>query len=498
VYYRLSWWQNNDSLDVGLVANRLLARRIEVHWIEGAAHGLEAGDYLVECDSNTAASLCAAGITLHPWPDALPEQSRELAYPRIALLAGEVSAYPYFGFYALALLRLGYSYLPVDGAAIAEGALGACDLLILPGGFATWGLDAGERAPGADAAVRAFINAGGACLGSCGGAFYLSSGRPGWTGTAPIKPHYTHEYLQTGAAILNIDLNQQHPLATGLPASVEIPYYHGPIYDPAAVEQLHEGTSNAQQVEVTGTFGSLTSPSRLMIDNPVDAEKFSNEIKDRAAILVANGPRGRAILFSPHPEMGDLVRKYVTLDGYVRRYLPIRGHGVMQATITHYRPVDAPAFRMILNAVHVLAERQQPTREPMLLPVSHDAPVCSATLGTVLDETLGLVTIDDDEPHAAILFAERDDLWARIAPAMGALTRALAIMSTRGDDESRSVIHAWNHAAAAVCEHLGATVSSELPVAQRLMEVELAVGLAETCTALCGIEQILDENTPAR
>ena len=121
-------------------------------------------------------------------------------------------------FYALALLRLGYAYLPVDGAAIAAGALASCDLLVLPGGFSTWGLDAGEGAPGADAAVRAFIDAGGACLGSCGGAFYLSSGRPGWTGTAPIKPYYTHEYLQTGAAVLNIDLHQ-HPLRTGLPRS---------------------------------------------------------------------------------------------------------------------------------------------------------------------------------------------------------------------------------------------------------------------------------------
>ena len=90
MYYRLSWWQNNDSLDVGLIANRLLARRIRVYWIERPADPLEAGDYLIECDSDFAASLSAAGVTLHPWSDDLPEQSRELTYPRIALLAGRL------------------------------------------------------------------------------------------------------------------------------------------------------------------------------------------------------------------------------------------------------------------------------------------------------------------------------------------------------------------------------------------------------------------------
>ncbi len=73
MYYRLSWWQNNDSFDVGLIANRLLARRIRVYWIERPAEPLEAGDYLVECDGDIATSLNAAGVALHQWPNALPE-----------------------------------------------------------------------------------------------------------------------------------------------------------------------------------------------------------------------------------------------------------------------------------------------------------------------------------------------------------------------------------------------------------------------------------------
>ena len=82
-------------------------------------------------------------------------------------------------------------------------------------------------------------------------------------------------------------------------------------------------------------------------------------------------------------------------------------------------------------------------------------------------------------------------------PAVDLLFTALAAMEERGGDEARALIHAWNHAAAAVCAHLSATALSEHSVAQRLMDVELAVGLAETCTALCRMDRILDQNARA-
>src|SRR5438477_16644 len=71
---------------------------------------------------------------------------------------------------------------------------------------------------------------GGTAIGSCGGAFYLSSGRPGWTGTAAAKPLYTHEYLQSGVGIVTLTM-RPGPIAFGCPPTVEVPYYHGPIYD---------------------------------------------------------------------------------------------------------------------------------------------------------------------------------------------------------------------------------------------------------------------------
>src|SRR5262249_33675670 len=180
--------------------------------------------------------------------------------------------------------------------------------------------------------LREFLASGGSAIGSCGGAFYLSAGRPGWTGTASAKPLYTHEYLQSGVGVVSIAM-RPGPLSFGCPPTIEVPYYHGPIYD-----LLGDG------IDVAATFHAFALPGRLAIDNPLDRDAFDRDMAGRPAVLAVSGERGRAVLFSPHPEMGDLIRKYIALDGYVRRYLPIRGYGTMRDTLRHYRVADAPSF----------------------------------------------------------------------------------------------------------------------------------------------------------
>ena len=258
------------------------------------------------------------------------------------LFAGTASRFPYFAYYSLCLLRLGVAYMPCDGASLRGGALDDANLLILPGGFSTWGIDNAEDVLGADARVRAFLAEGGAAIGSCGGAYYLSAGRPGWTGTARAKPLYTHEYLQSGVGVTTLEM-RDGPLALGCPPTMEVPYYHGPIYD-----LLGPG------IEVAATFRELALSGRLAIDNPLDRDRFQRDMAGKPAILLATGDRGRAVLFSPHPEMGDLVRKYMALDGYVRHYLPIRGFGTMRDTLRHYRISDSPSFRLVQNAIDAL------------------------------------------------------------------------------------------------------------------------------------------------
>jgi hypothetical protein len=211
----------------------------------------------------------------------------------VRLFAGTASQFPYFAYYALCLLRLGIDYVPCDGAALARGALDDANLLILPGGFATWGIDAAEDAPGADARVRAFLARGGAAIGSCGGAFYLSAGRPGWTGTAQAKPLYTHEYLQSGVGIVAIAL-RPGPLAFGCAPTMEMPYYHGPLYD-----VLGSG------IDVAATFHALALPGRLAIDNPLDRERFERDVAGKPASC---SPRATAAM----PCCSRRIRKWAT------------------------------------------------------------------------------------------------------------------------------------------------------------------------------------------
>src|SRR5262249_51251708 len=150
----------------------------------------------------------------------------------------------------------------------------------------------------------------------CGGAFYLSAGRPHWTGSAAAKPRWTHEYLSTGVGLVSVAL-RDGPLALGCAPTLEIPYYHGPVWDAVGAG-----------ITVAGTFSDLLFTGGLFSAHPLAPALFERSMRGQAATLSCAGERGRAVLFSPHPEMGDLVRKYLVLDAYARRYLPIRGEAV--------------------------------------------------------------------------------------------------------------------------------------------------------------------------
>lgn len=471
VRLHLSWRRNGDGLDVAFAVNRLLAHGRPVWWCLKPSGTAEPGDYLVEGPPSLAEHLTALGLSTDRWASRVPRGACPLETPRVSLLAGHASAYPYFAYYALCLTRLGLTYDPVGGGEIAGGALTGANLFILPGGFAIWGLDKSEAAPGADAALRAFLERGGACIGSCGGAYYLSAGRPAWTGTAWARPRYTHEYLQSGTGIVSLRL-ADHLLALGCPATVEMPYYHGPIYDDVGPE-----------LEVAAVFHSLCLPGRLAIDNPLEARRFRREMAGRPAILRAQGPRGRAILFSPHPEMGDLVRKYMALDGYVRRYLPIRGRRTIEETLLAYRPLDSPAFRLVLNATHALMMTTPGRRQPGLAEALRVPTHLGRSLSSLrsFQEGAGRLLASLMRPrsagHGAVVRTVAEDLAERLIPAADKLGMALRLLSRRPSTEGWRILNAWNHLARQAIDTLAHGLSSRRSVAERLMHVDLAICL---------------------
>ncbi|WP_080459076.1 hypothetical protein [Roseovarius sp. A-2] len=261
--------------------------------------------------------------------------------PRVLLYAGPSVGYPYWGYYAHALLSIGVPFRCVGPDDILANALDTADLLIMPGGFATWGLDRAERQSGIDARVRRFLAGGGGYLGSCGGAFYTADGRPGWLGAFATTPRFTQEYLLAGAGMISIAM-EDTPLAAGLPCALEMPYYHGPVYD-----DPHGGET------IAARFRSLIAPSKLFIDNPLDPQRFETLNKRPAVLARARFEgKGRLVVFSPHPEMGEHFRRGVLMEDYVRRYLPIRGAGVIENTLDFLCADDAAGFRLIHNAIH--------------------------------------------------------------------------------------------------------------------------------------------------
>lgn len=148
---RIGWRANGDSFDVALAVNRLLVAGARAWSLARNGEDADAGDYLVEASPAQFDALAHLGVNLESLHAGVPDEAVPIARPVVRLFAGTASKYPYFGYYALCLLRLGIDYVGCDGASLAHGTLDDANLLILPGGFATWGIDAAEDAPGADA-----------------------------------------------------------------------------------------------------------------------------------------------------------------------------------------------------------------------------------------------------------------------------------------------------------------------------------------------------------
>lgn len=329
---RLSWSPRGEELGIAVLAHRAALRGHKVLLTPGGYAGPAALARAAQRFGLRGASGDASG----------DETQGAIAPPRIVLYCGAAIGYPYYAYYSHCLWSLGLAYRRAEAADIAGGMLDSADLLILPGGFATWGLDRIEAQDGVDDAIRGFLARGGACIGSCGGGFYLSEGRPHWLGMIDAKPRFTHEYLQTGACMLNVRLDDA-ALRRDLPETVELAYYHGPVYEPG------ERRSSA-----LGTFQSHIMSTRLFIDNPLEAQRFEQIMRERVAILSGRSPDCRVIAFSPHPEMGEFLRKGMALDGYVRKYLPIRGRKTMEETLRFYAREDCLGFRLVLNAALML------------------------------------------------------------------------------------------------------------------------------------------------
>lgn len=472
----LAWRRNLDGFDLALAVNRLASRGAPLWWLGASGPEHEPGDYLCDVNVRYAERLAEFGILAERWDEPIPDGAVAIAHPRIALFGGAAASYPAFAYYAMALARLGFDFELVDGAAIAEGVLARFDLLALPTGFSVWGLDAAEGVTGADAAVRQFLADGGAAIGSGGGAFYLSTGRPGWTNAALARPVYTHEFLRTGVGIVSLLLGQDS-ISFGCPPTIEMPYYHGPVF-----AELDRAVFSA------GRFERLVMPGHLFVPNPLDDAFFRREMAGHTAIIRAETRRGRAVLFSANPEMGDVIRKYIALEGYVARYLPIRGEAAMADTMRHYRPLDPPSWRLILNAIHSLMLRFAPSGAMPAAQVPAQPPEPKVRLAKALEIALRRLKPEESAALTALVGAVRDDLCERaqvVSERLAVVEAAFAAL----DPPAPNIRHLWAGCEQAALAEIADATKGEQAVPERLAELETALALAEAWCRLAEAER---------
>jgi len=182
--------------------------------------------------------------------------------------------------------------------------------------------------------------------------------------------------------------------------------------------------------------------------------------------------------------MGDLVRKYIALDGYVRRYLPIRGYDTMRDTLRHYRVADAPSFRLVSNAVHA-SMAAAPTRDHAVEATIEHGP--GVDIPALCERALAELADPGEGEEGALI----RDVAAGIATRLDRVReRSKAVTGASG---SRSLQPSLQHLGYAVAEQWKG--AAKRTTTERLMELDLVVALVECWTRAAEFDRVLARAT---
>ena len=187
-----------------------------------------------------------------------------------------------------------FAWKSVSAASIREGALNEFDVIIFPGGYAPRQAellgDEGKEI------VKDFVRAGGGYVGICGGAFLatakydcgmaLINVQP-LTGNVDVHGNGLVSMAARGTGTVKIELTGAGKRIFGDTLGiVDILYSGGPIFIPAHLSGLSESVPLATFRNEVWTY----EPQRgTMVNTP--------------AIIAGRFGRGRAIIFSPHPDV---------------------------------------------------------------------------------------------------------------------------------------------------------------------------------------------------
>ena len=169
----------------------------------------------------------------------------------------------------------------------------------------------------------------------------------------------------------------------------------------------------------------------------------------------------------------------------------------MEETLRAYRPLDSPAFRLVLNATHALvAEGQSPGRHHPREWVGPGPRRAHPLSGLRLfREAAGAILATVRPPrsteYGAVVRSVSEDLAGRLAPAANSLGRAIRLLGRAPGAEGERILNAWSHLAGRGTEFLVQGQLSRRPLAERLLHVELAICLWDAWRRLIEAELLL-------
>lgn len=218
---------------------------------------------------------------------------------------------------ALAAAR-GASVRVVRAEDVVTGRLDELDVLVMPGGgaMAMAGLLAPLGTGGADA-LRAWVAAGGTYVSSCAGSVLPLALVDAAAEANPLAAHLRMVDVglanrgdatlgglaSPGVGRIRVRLAAEHPYTAGLPATIELMHYNGPLFDtaPLAGAASPDLTAFAWPLGATPAF----TPAERFMGGGVTATTLQRCIDLGAATAIdARVGHGRAVLFGSHPEFG--------------------------------------------------------------------------------------------------------------------------------------------------------------------------------------------------
>jgi hypothetical protein len=309
--------------------NKLLSTGVEVQWhlngMKLESTPLWPEGHYYQCgfsvEDSARGVLEENGLLFEALPT-LPPASYTLKPLKIAFYTGR-GADPVFSRPLLDVLDMGgFKYSQLGDADIRAGKLAEFDVLMVPGSP-----DAGEcyyaglGDKGYDQ-IRSFVAERGHYLGVCGGAYLpltsYNRKNPFWLDIVAATENEDLDYWRSGSGLVRCRIdNDEHPLfsslALGVSSSINLVYWEGPAI-----------TIKGQNVKPLAHFERLLAsgvpslrPHWDMQDNKMaiaainyynclTQEVFDKLLKNKCAFAEANYHKHKLLLFSPHPEMGNL------------------------------------------------------------------------------------------------------------------------------------------------------------------------------------------------